>query len=66
VTLVQRWEWRQATVVETARGFDPRGIEVGVPYRWIVTVAAAGGRWRGAALPLRPGAPAARCAGPGG
>jgi len=42
VTLVQRGEWRQATVVEIARGFDPRGIEIGVPYRWIVTAAAPG------------------------
>ena len=42
VTLAQRGEWRQATVVEIARGFDPRGIEIGVPYRWIVTAAAEG------------------------
>ena len=42
VRLAQRGEWRQATVVEIARGFDPRGIEIGVPYRWIVTAAAEG------------------------
>jgi hypothetical protein len=42
VALAQRGEWRQATVVEIARGFDPRGIEIGVPYRWIVTAAAQG------------------------
>lgn len=42
VQLAQRGEWRQARVVEIARGFDPRGIEIGVPYRWIVTAAAEG------------------------
>ena len=42
VALAQGGEWRQARVVEIARGFDPRGIEVGVPYRWIVTAVAEG------------------------
>jgi hypothetical protein len=38
--LAERGEWRQATVVDIGRGFDPRGIDVGVPYRWIVTATA--------------------------
>lgn len=45
----QRWvdlalggEWWPATVVDIARGFDPRGIDVGVPYRWIVIAVATG------------------------
>lgn len=42
VALARQGEWWPATVVDIARGFDPRGIEVGVPYRWIVTATAAG------------------------
>jgi Co/Zn/Cd efflux system component len=38
--LVERGEWRQATVIDIGRGFDPRGIDVGVPYRWIITATA--------------------------
>lgn len=40
--LAERGTWWKADVKEIARGFDPRGIEVGVPYRWIVTATAAG------------------------
>lgn len=38
--LAERGEWRQATVIDIGRGFDPRGIDVGVPYRWIITATA--------------------------
>jgi len=37
VDLARGGVWMRARVVEIDRGFDPRGIEVGVPYRWIVT-----------------------------
>ncbi len=42
VALALGGQWWPATVVDIARGFDPRGIEVGVPYRWIVTAVATG------------------------
>ena len=34
--------WWVATVTEIARGHDPAGIAIGVPYRWIVTAVATG------------------------
>ena len=38
--LAERGVWWPASVTDIARGFDPTGIEVGVPYRWIVTATA--------------------------
>ena len=37
VDLARSGVWVRGAVVAIDRGFDPRGIEVGVPYRWIVT-----------------------------
>ena len=38
--LARNGAWWVATVTEIARGHDPTGIAIGVPFRWIVTATA--------------------------
>ena len=38
--LAQHGTWWTATVTDIARGHDPAGIAIGVPFRWIVTATA--------------------------
>lgn len=42
VRLARDGAWWVATATEIARGHDPTGVAIGVPYRWIVTAAATG------------------------